>query len=1470
MKNKKVLFLFVAVIVLCLSTALFAACNKNDTQPPSGSSFKEGDVIVDKDENTVTEKEYDEAGREVREISHVETLYNVTYLANDASVIYLKGNKSDEMYVSGYDGVPKTLSVKDLESKISLEGNPIVVKGITEEAFNGCETLTSVDLEKENTNALTFAIGDQAFANCPNLATVTLPTKVYMKSGSIGDGAFNNCESLTKVVIPDRFKTLGAYAFANCLKLETVTFNEGVAKVPQGFLYGCESLTSVTIPSTVNYVGNEAFSGCKKLTTITFPDSVTYVGEEALANCISLQSVKIPFIGNSYSPMSNSTFGNLFGTEDVVNPDTEESYLYEAHNHFIPKTLTTVEVTNATSLPAYAFAGLESLTSLRVTYTTADRIRVYAADTNYYNYDVPQITAVGAYAFAGLKNIENFPIPEKATAIGEAAFAATGLTDASLAAILMDAKTIGAGAFSSLEKVENVSIPQNVLSVDRYAFSRNANLTSFLAGAKTALSSGILAECRSLETVTVPYIGTASVYYEDIDSEPEIVVNDTPFATLFSTSVPSDLYDEDEFSLEENYYQEYGKYYVPNTLNTITVTSATAIPTNAFREILARNISISLDSDMLSDFDFDGVTIEPSAFNGCKNLTYFALDNNYKEISSSAFKSSGLTSVTIPSSVRRIAENAFANCEKLTTFTVNGKNTAIYNAVLANCRSLSSVTVPYIGTAYWTTDTYTDDEHLSYANNAFANLFSYNYPSDMYSEDDTFRDSPRYYGVDTRGSGTYYVPTSLTTVDVTNAQAIPYSAFNGILASNITVNYDEDATNSERTGIGAYAFNGCENLTSFTIDSQIETIGSYAFASTGITSVTVPQNVNSISNNAFANCEYLTTFTINGKDVALSNSVLANCRSLESVTVPYIGTAALATDYYGDEYLSYANNAFATIFSSNRPSDMYADSDINETSPRYYSTTSGYYVPVALDTIVITNAVAIPNYAFRGILASSITVTYDEDATNSERTSIGTYAFYGCENLTSFTIDSQITSINNYAFANSGLTSITIPESVTYVSSNAFENCEDLTSLVWNAAQSSVPDFSKSNITTLTLGEEVVDIPSNAFRNMTSLTTINVNATALNSIGSGAFSGTPWLNDQTGAVYLGRVLFTYNGTIDNAIFQVSSNTVAIESYALQNQSNVEAVYIPTAVTRIGEYAFNGCERLNVVLYSGTQDQYGNISKSYAGLSGKNVIYSASTRERTYTFSSDGETIDPQTAIYLSVLPIPAERVGYVFYGWYEDAEFSGDPISTPYFTTNRTGTTLYAKWITEEEFNGLSDYSFYFYSQGSRIATVTDKFLQEFPTEPIRNGYTFAGWYDNSNFDGSPVSLPYHAQSNTTLYAKWVRNNVLDGTSFDTAYVAVVGQTYDVITTTENPRVYFRFVPTASGSYSITASNNSGDNYGHLYNSSKAELAHDDDGAGNNNNFKITWSLNAGQTYYIAARMLSNGTGNFQITITMN
>jgi hypothetical protein len=61
-------------------------------------------------------------------------------------------------------------------------------------------------------------------------------------------------------------------------------------------------------------------------------------------------------------------------------------------------------------------------------------------------------------------------------------------------------------------------------------------------------------------------------------------------------------------------------------------------------------------------------------------------------------------------------------------------------------------------------------------------------------------------------------------------------------------------------------------------------------------------------------------------------------------------------------------------------------------------------------------------------------------------TSIGRYAFYNCQGLTSINIPNSVTSIGNYAFFwCTGLTSIVIPNSVTSIGNEAFKNCWDLT-----------------------------------------------------------------------------------------------------------------------------------------------------------------------------------------------------------------------------------------------------------------------------------------------------------------------------------------------------------------------------------------------------------------------------------------
>jgi hypothetical protein len=60
-------------------------------------------------------------------------------------------------------------------------------------------------------------------------------------------------------------------------------------------------------------------------------------------------------------------------------------------------------------------------------------------------------------------------------------------------------------------------------------------------------------------------------------------------------------------------------------------------------------------------------------------------------------------------------------------------------------------------------------------------------------------------------------------------------------------------------------------------------------------------------------------------------------------------------------------------------------------------------------------------------------------------TSIGDYAFDGCEGLTSITIPDSVTSIEDYAFYGcTGLTSIIIPDSVTSIGNAIFSGCSGL------------------------------------------------------------------------------------------------------------------------------------------------------------------------------------------------------------------------------------------------------------------------------------------------------------------------------------------------------------------------------------------------------------------------------------------
>ena len=200
-------------------------------------------------------------------------------------------------------------------------------------------------------------------------------------------------------------------------------------------------------------------------------------------------------------------------------------------------------------------------------------------------------------------------------------------------------------------------------------------------------------------------------------------------------------------------------------------------------------------------------------------------------------------------------------------------------------------------------------------------------------------------------------------------------------------------------------------------------------------------------------------------------------------------------------------------------------------------------------------------------------------------TSIGDGAFNERTKLTSIEIPSSVTSIGERAFMGcSGLTGIEIPSSVTSIGEKAFMGCSGLTGIKIPAG--------------------VTSIGSSAFYGCSGLTSIEIPA-GVTSIGYGAFYGCSGLTSIN--VEAGNVVYDSRDNC-NAIIEKETNTLIqgckntkipssvteIGRYAFDGCSGLTSIEIPSSVTSIGNYAFRDCIGLKDVYYTGTQEQWDNI------------------------------------------------------------------------------------------------------------------------------------------------------------------------------------------------------------------------------------------------------------------------------------
>jgi hypothetical protein len=364
-------------------------------------------------------------------------------------------------------------------------------------------------------------------------------------------------------------------------------------------------------------------------------------------------------------------------------------------------------------------------------------------------------------------------------------------------------------------------------------------------------------------------------------------------------------------------------------------------------------------------------------------------------------------------------------------------------------------------------------------------------------------------------------------------------------------------------------------LTSVTIPNSVTSIGDFAFYETPLTSVTIPNSVTSIGDGAFAWAP-LTSVTIPNSVTSIGEGAFADT-SLTSVTIPN------SVRYIGD-------GAFVGCSSLTT-----ITADVRSSS---FSSADGVLFSKDMKTLVAYPGGKSPHYTIPDSVTSIGNFAFAETSLTSVRIpnsviSIGDGAFYETP-LTSVTIPDSVTSIGYSAFAGASLTSVTIPNSVTSIGEDTFHGTS-LTSVTIPNSVTSIGDraFYETPLTSVTIPDSVTFIGEWAFAE-TPLTRVTI-PNSVTSIGEGAFVDCSRLTTITVGVQNAsfssvddilfskdmKTLVVYPGR-KSPNYSIPNSVTSIGDYAFYG-TGLTSITIPDSVTSIGDYAFYGTSLTSVTI-----------------------------------------------------------------------------------------------------------------------------------------------------------------------------------------------------------------------------------------------------------------------------------------------
>ncbi|MBQ6843372.1 MAG: leucine-rich repeat protein, partial [Agathobacter sp.] len=549
----------------------------------------------------------------------------------------------------------------------------------------------------------------------------------------------------------------------------------------------------------------------------------------------------------------------------------------------------------------------------------------------------------------------------------------------------------------------------------------------------------------------------------------------------------------------------------------------------------------------------------------------------------------------------------------------------------------------------------------------------------------------------------------------------------------------------EISSIGNYAFYNCENIKTINIPNGVNQIGSDAFRGCKrLSNITIPKGVTAIGYQTFS-CSGIKSIDIPETVTTIDYGAFYNCSNLSSIILP-------------DGLVSIEDNAFSDC---SNLANIEIPSSLTSFGANVFEGTKWLEEQLEKDSFVVINGVLVK--------ASS---TMESAIIPNEVSIIGELVFDEDSILKKVVINEQVKVIKNRAFVECKfLTDVYITESTTDIAHGAFEhNISGGRVVIHGKAGSYAETFANNQEIYFVWTDDVVEndyelIIENGV--VTGYTGVPVDVEIpenVRSIGSEAFKDCKSLK----SINIGNVStiagYAFSGCTGLKEVEFGKRVMSIAAYAFQGCCSLEQIEIGINVNRIEKYAFSDCYSLKEVEIPQNVTSFGNMVFSDTEwlltkfeespvVIVNNILIDCDTTKKEFHVP-DGVTTIASFCFFNGIrITIPESVINV--YNWSkigtcDDVIIYGKRGSTAHSFAENNGfifkdkTELYT--VTFDVNGGVN-------LNTSNKRVEQNESIGKLP-DVERDGYVFVGWYTTEN-GGVRVTEDMLVTSDITIYAHW-------------------------------------------------------------------------------------------------------------------